>query len=316
MTKIHQSLRELDQTLKQVKGHFLYSKELSHRIIGMLNEEALMHSDKLEPDCNHKRTLVDLQDAWKYAKEEFNGTLDEGFIRRVAGRIHLTAFAYRTSSAMVQRPGQMHMMTNPAKVEREVGKLLDQYRTSKEHPAFKAVEFNMHFLFIHPFEDGNVRTGRLLQNLLLHQEGIPPVVIPHTTRLTYLRHLDDALIAFKARGGQEERFTNYSGPEQRFFEYELDLVKTAADKLEQKIGRQRKYEVEVGVAGKGALFTVKKLLYSSLNRDCTVSSVHLEGGRISVVTSAPEEVIVGVLETYRRKHNSALQSYDIRRIEK
>lgn len=52
---------------------------------------------------------------------------------------------------------------------------------------------------IHPFTDGNGRTGRLLMNLLLLQAGYPPVVIGPEHRLTYV----DSLQALQLGGDAE-----------------------------------------------------------------------------------------------------------------
>ena len=56
-------------------------------------------------------------------------------------------------------------------------------RASIAHHGFEAV---------HPFRDGNGRTGRLLLNLILMRDGFPPALLLHEWRLAYLEALSAA----------------------------------------------------------------------------------------------------------------------------
>ena len=56
----------------------------------------------------------------------------------------------------------------------------------KLHPLEFATEAHLRFVSIHPFRDGNGRTGRLLMNLLLIQAGYPIVTIPAAQRADYI----------------------------------------------------------------------------------------------------------------------------------
>ncbi|MBU6153813.1 MAG: Fic family protein [Bdellovibrionales bacterium] len=58
------------------------------------------------------------------------------------------------------------------------------------HPVEIAALAHHRFVAIHPFEDGNGRTGRLLMNLLLMRSGYPIAIIQKNDRAKYYRALE------------------------------------------------------------------------------------------------------------------------------
>ena len=73
----------------------------------------------------------------------------------------------------------------------------------KMHPITRAAIAHHRFVNIHPFVDGNGRTGRLLLNVLLFGDGYPPAVIEAVNRRQYY-----AVLA-EADGGRDARLVNF-----------------------------------------------------------------------------------------------------------
>jgi len=63
------------------------------------------------------------------------------------------------------------------------------------HPVERAAELHTRFVKIHPFVDGNGRTGRLLLNFELMKAGYPPAIIRKEDRLAYYDALDNACVS-------------------------------------------------------------------------------------------------------------------------
>ncbi len=61
-----------------------------------------------------------------------------------------------------------------------------------DHPVARLAALHAAFERIHPFRDGNGRTGRLALNLMLVRLGYPPAIVYKKDRAKYLRGLDRA----------------------------------------------------------------------------------------------------------------------------
>ncbi|MDE5554197.1 MAG: Fic family protein, partial [Muribaculaceae bacterium] len=63
--------------------------------------------------------------------------------------------------------GLVHMAPPPQRVPELMGNLFSWLQKSKDHLLIRSCVFHYEFEFIHPFSDGNGRTGRLWQSLIL-----------------------------------------------------------------------------------------------------------------------------------------------------
>ena len=91
-----------------------------------------------------------------------------------------------------------HSFPSPAEIPALMGDLAVWLRTVSNTPetAFTA---HRRLVDIHPFNDGNGRTARLLMNLILIRGGYPPVAVRPQDRLEYIRSLQEE----QAGGGPE-----------------------------------------------------------------------------------------------------------------
>ena len=97
---------------------------------------------------------------------------------------------YKTTPNSVKtKTGEMHYYTSPEDVPIRMSELMTWFNALKNNdladPSVIAAIFHYRFVAIHPFDDGNGRTARILMNLILMQAGYPPIIIPTENRLEY-----------------------------------------------------------------------------------------------------------------------------------
>lgn len=86
--------------------------------------------------------------------------------------------------------GAYHTPPEPVVVPEQMEKLVKGFSKKKLHPIESAALFHLKFEGVHPFIDGNGRTGRLILNLFLMQNGYPPINVKFTDRKRYYEAFD------------------------------------------------------------------------------------------------------------------------------
>ena len=92
---------------------------------------------------------------------------------------------YRTVPVRIM--GATQEPPQPYLVPKQMEELMIEYEHMKQamHMTERIALFHLLFEGIHPFIDGNGRTGRLLLNLELMQQGYPPINIKFADRRRY-----------------------------------------------------------------------------------------------------------------------------------
>ena len=108
------------------------------------------------------------------------------------------AGTFRNSNAGVFQGDQLiHVGTPAAYVPEVMAQLFDWLRTTTLHPLIKGCLFHFEFEYIHPFSDGNGRTGRFWQSLILQKwksvfAWLPVESMIHERQEAYYKALNSA----------------------------------------------------------------------------------------------------------------------------
>ena len=163
------TLRETDLVLK---GLTIDQKSLKDHIEAVGHKEAFEFVSELVKEKGEINEKVIKQIHYLVLADKKD---DRGVYRRVPVRIL----------------GATNEPVQPYLIAPKMEELLRNYLASNEHIVTKLAKFHIEFESIHPFIDGNGRTGRLLVNLELMKAGYPPIDIKFTDRIAYYNAFEE-----------------------------------------------------------------------------------------------------------------------------
>jgi Fic family protein len=164
-----------------------------------LKEAQNLLLENLTPKDKPLRDVYDVQNTEKVFLKLINDSNEE-ISHELICRIHDSLLenidsrkGYRTMDVKVLRS---NFKASPAPYDKiDMDILLNWYNDNKDrlHPIVLATLFHHKFEKIHPFMDGNGRTGRMLLNFILLKKGYPPCIIRKKNRLiSYMPYLNNA----------------------------------------------------------------------------------------------------------------------------
>ena len=191
-----------------IEGNSLSLSETSFYLREGLTSEGKPLIDYLEAK-NHAEAIDWLQNVVKEKSpisegfiKELNALLHKGISERPAvdptgERVarHISPGEYKKQpNHVLTLSGEIHYYVQPLKVPDEMRELVSLINESKNgvHVVKLAADAHYELTRIHPFDDCNGRTARILLNLILMRAEYPAIVIKMEERRRYLEFLEEA----------------------------------------------------------------------------------------------------------------------------
>ena len=203
-------LAELKRKRDYIHYDLSHDGKISAHLLAAVHQDASYHSKIMEPDHakrskrigrrrDFRQTREELREAQVHASNSFNGIISEPFLLSIAELIEPhTLGAYRRDMVRISDYA-IDIPPRPEKIPEQMGALVVAANNTQLDPVERAILFHFHFLRIHPLIDGNGRTSRFVQNLMLAHHNYAPAVLPVGERSFYNSLIHGARAGFKER---------------------------------------------------------------------------------------------------------------------
>ena len=143
--------------------------------------------------------MLDHFEAFEYMMQNTQHPIDEELLKEINRRVTRHTLSYHAPEAIAGEYTTTDMTAgdtvfgNHKELIARVPKLLESTEeaivAANVHPMILAARFHGFYEYLHPFRDGNGRTGRLVSNYILLRMGHPLLIIPSENRKEYIAAL-------------------------------------------------------------------------------------------------------------------------------
>ena len=204
---------------------------------------------------------------------------------------------FRSGNVGVYAGEQLIHAGTPARYVPElVSQLMTWLKESRYHPLVKSCIFHYEFEFIHPFADGNGRTGRLWQSLILQKWNdlfawLPIETLVHENQEEYYRMLQKA---------------DNEGDSTEFVEFMLCMIRDALKELSEN---QRGKEEHVVINVAGNVVTNEEKVLALLRQDGKLTARVL-GATLGLTQRQVQRILAGLkAEKKILRHGASKNGY-------
>jgi len=176
-------------------------------------------------------------------EEEINAQFIKGIAGRIDPKLYPEAFAdYRPITMGLRIENSRVTPPYPEKVRniempeyiRKLNLRLKQ--KGPENRITSAIYSHLHLARIHPFEDGNGRTARVLQDIILNHYEIPCPIIKSGERDTYNNLIEGAIFDYKHIKQSGDQTNGATQGERLFYTFMAEKIEKSVDKLLDCVG--------------------------------------------------------------------------------
>lgn len=143
--------------------------------------------------------MLDHFEAFEYMMQNTQHPIDEELLKEINRRVTRHTLSYHAPEAIAGEYTTTDMTAGDTVFDdhkeliARVPKLLESTEeaivAANVHPMILAARFHGFYEYLHPFRDGNGRTGRLVSNYILLRMGHPLLIIPSENRKEYIAAL-------------------------------------------------------------------------------------------------------------------------------
>ncbi len=268
---------------------------ISDALLKSIHQDASYHSKILEPDQatrskkigrrkDYRQIRDELSDAMSYARERFKGHITEPFLLDMAAKIEPKSHGMYRNSGVFIPDYSTDIPPQPEKVREQMRALVDVVSDSSLDAVERALILHFHFLRIHPLTDGNGRTSRFVQNLMLAQDKYAPAIVPVGERSFYNSLIHDARRGFKERESDGVHRapeligippSRYS-PEAAFYKYMAAKINVGMDSLVDKFEELPYFRIDIKKPrDRSVAHVIKKVVQEQFKRTNSIGQARL-----------------------------------------
>lgn len=143
--------------------------------------------------------MLDHFEAFEYMMQNTQHPIDEELLKEINRRVTRHTLSFHAPEAIAGEYTTTDMTAGDTvfgdhkELIARVPKLLESTEeaivAANVHPMILAARFHGFYEYLHPFRDGNGRTGRLVSNYILLRMGHPLLIIPSENRKEYIAAL-------------------------------------------------------------------------------------------------------------------------------